>query len=42
MLSIKKEEKDGKKTGHMQALRSDISADEFTKLSATKLDRNIS
>lgn len=34
------EEKDGKKTGHMQALRSDISADEFTKLSATKLDRN--
>lgn len=24
----------------MQALRSDISADEFTKLSATKLDRN--
>ena len=36
----KEEEKDGKKTGHMQALRSDISADEFTKLSATKLDRN--
>lgn len=34
----KEEEKDGKKTGHMQALRSDISADEFTKLSATKLD----
>ena len=36
----KEEEKDGKKTGHMQALRSDISADEFTKLSATKLERN--
>lgn len=32
-------DKDGNPTGHMKALRSDISADEFTKLSATKLDR---
>ncbi len=34
----KKEEKDKKPTGHMQVLRSDISAEEFAKLSKTKLD----
>lgn len=35
------EDKDGNPTGHKKALRSDISNDEFTKLSETKLDNGV-
>lgn len=34
------EDKDGKLTGHKEVLRSDITGEEFTKLSETKLDHN--